>query len=117
MKIEIRHWHNRGERALEELIRARLAIIAERRAILEAHVRLEENPQQSPPCTVKMHLVTPGPDIVEQASDHSLAAAVLKAEAKVHSCIDQRERHRSHRAQGAPIRKTRGLEPRSFAAG
>jgi hypothetical protein len=117
MKINIQHRHNRGERALDELIGARLAIIGQRRAIIEANVRVEENLQESPPCTVLMHLVTPGPDIVERASDHTLAAAVLKVEAKVHSCIDERERSRTRRGHGPSVRTVRGVEPGSLAAG
>ena len=117
MKIKIQHRHYRGERALEELIRARLATMGQRRTITEACVELEENPQNSPPCTVVMHLATPGPDIVARASDYSLAAAVLKAEAKVHSCIDERERNRTRREQGVRGGDVRAFEPRTLAAG
>ena len=45
----------------------------------EARVHLERSLTDSPPFSVSFHLVTPGPDVIVKATDHTLRAAVLKA--------------------------------------
>ncbi len=45
----------------------------------EAKVRVEQRAEESPPFHVAIHLVTPGPDIIVEATDHTLRAAMLKS--------------------------------------
>ena len=45
----------------------------------EAKVRMEHRATESPPFHVAIHLVTPGPDIIVEATDHTLRAAMLKS--------------------------------------
>ena len=115
MKINIQHRHYRGREAVEHLIRSRLERLGQRRTITEAYVRLEENPEQSPPCSVLVHLVTPGPDIIVQSSDHSLAAAVTKADEKLHACLNEREKKQSTRINRASVRPLRAMPSAQFA--
>ena len=116
MKVNIEHRHYRGREIVEQLICERLARLGQRRRITEAFVRVEETAQQSPPCSALFHLVTPGPDIVVQASDHSLAAAVMKADEQLHGCIDERER-KQMRSRKGEFRPLRALPSKSAFAG
>lgn len=115
MRVNIQHRHYRGQEAIEHVVQSHLKLLGQRRTITEAFVRLEENPAQSPACSVLVHLVTPGPDIVVQASDHSLAAAWMKADAKLHECIDARERKQAARFARAPRRALGSTTPRVLA--
>jgi hypothetical protein len=104
MKVNIQHRHRGNKELTERLVRSSLNMIGQRRTITEALVRIEERPELSPPITVLAHLVTPGPDIVVQASDHSLAAAISKADQKIRTCITDKERKIAVRSQRQPVR-------------
>ncbi|MGZ8901702.1 MAG: hypothetical protein ACXW3Z_16545 [Limisphaerales bacterium] len=108
MKVNIQHRHRGDKELTERLVRSSLAVIGQRRTITEAYVRIEERPELSPSITVLAHLATPGPDIVVQASDHSPAAAIAKAEEKIRSCIADKERKIANRAQRSPLRARPG---------
>ena len=115
MRAHIQHRHYRRIEAIEKVVRSGLEKLGQRRTITEAFVRLQESPEQSPACTVLVHLVTPGPDIVVQASEHSLAAAWMKADAQLHECIDARERKQSDRKQRTSLRAFASAAPRVLA--
>jgi hypothetical protein len=104
MKVNIQHRHRGNREVTEGLVRTSLARIGQRRTITEAYVRIEERPEMSPSITVLAHLATPGPDIVVQASDHSVAAAIAKADEKIRMCIADKERKTASRAERTPLR-------------
>jgi hypothetical protein len=108
MKVNIQHRHYGNRELTDRLVRSSLALIGQRRTITEAFVRIEERPELSPPVTVLAHLETPGPDIVVQASDHSLAAAISKADEKIRTCIAEKERKISSRSRRSPLRSRPG---------
>jgi ribosome-associated translation inhibitor RaiA len=76
---------------------ARLAGIAGQRKIDAARVRLVRHRDQSPACQVTIHLVTPGPDLFADASDHTLQAAFDKALAELGGTLAQRAAKRARR--------------------
>ena len=45
----------------------------------EANVRLECRFEESPAFSVRVHLVTPGPDVVAESRDHTIRAAVTRS--------------------------------------
>lgn len=108
MKVNIQHRHGGNKELTERLVRSSLAMIGQRRTITEAYVRIEERPELSPSVTVLAHLATPGPDIVVQASDHSVAAALSKADDKIRTCIEDKERKIANRSQRNPLRTRPG---------
>lgn len=108
MKVSIQHRHTGNKELTDRLVRSSLAMIGQRRTITDAFVRIEERPELSPSVTVLAHLMTPGPDIVVQASDHSLAAAISKADEKIRTCIAEKERKIADRARRSPLRSRPG---------
>lgn len=74
----------------------RLRALAGLRRIDEAIVRLERYPDASPAYRVKIHLVTPGPDVVAECHDHTLRAAATKALARAREIVANRSFHRVH---------------------
>ena len=104
MKVNIQHRHGGNKELTERLIKSSLSMIGQRRRITEAFIRIEERPELSPSVTMLAHLVTPGPDIVVQASDHSLAAAISKADQKIRTCIAEKERKIADRSRRSPLR-------------
>ena len=108
MKVNIQHRHQGNKELAERMVRSSLGMIGQRRTITEAFVRIEEKAELSPPITVLAHLVTPGPDIVVQASDHSLAAAISKADQKIRTCIADKERKITARSHRTPLRSRPG---------
>ena len=108
MKVNIQHRHSGNKQVAEGLVRSRLAEIGQRRTITEAYVRIEERSEMSPSITVLAHLATPGPDIVVQASDHSVAAAIAKADEKIRMCIADKERKIANRTERTALRSRPG---------
>ena len=108
MKVNIQHRHRGNKEVTEELVRSSLATIGQRRTITEAYVRIEERPELSPAISVLAHLSTPGPDIVVQASDHSVAAAISKAHEMIRSVVAHKEKKIASRVERSPVRATPG---------
>ncbi len=79
---------------LEKELRGFTAI----RRIDEARASLELRPEMSPPFRVALHLVTPGPDFMAEAVDHTLRAALGKAIEELHGKIEDRLANRKRRA-------------------
>ena len=95
-------------RALEE----RILALQPRLQIEEANVRLEHDREVSPPFRVGLHLVIPGPDIVAEARDHTIRAAIDKVMAKVNRRITgQAWRRATTRRGSAPVRDGRRAGP------
>jgi ribosome-associated translation inhibitor RaiA len=63
----------------------------------EARVRLERRRGQMPPYRVSVHLVTPGPDIRVETSEHTIAAAMIKAGKELRRCVAEKAVRRASR--------------------
>ena len=102
MKLTLTHHHHAPSPSIIEMIEKELEAMLTRLQIDEARVCLELNQDESPPYTASFHLVTPGPDVVVSASDHTLQAAVLKAFQRIEDKIHHRPAKRSSRREVAP---------------
>jgi ribosomal subunit interface protein len=112
MKLTIQHFEVRSTHSLDSEVEERILALQPRLQIDEANVRLEHQRQLSPPYGVHIHLVTPGPDVVAEAHDHTLAAAMDKVILELEDKINRRttrhrERLRNQRAAAARGRSSR----------
>jgi ribosomal subunit interface protein len=78
MKLTIQHVNVRSTDSLDSLIENQIIGFQSSLQIDEAKVRLAYCHELSPAYRVDVHLVTPGPDVVAQAHEHTMKAAILK---------------------------------------
>jgi hypothetical protein len=102
MKIILKHLHHNPSPSLLELLEKELEALLSELRIDEARVLLERLPDASPPFRVAFHLVTPGPDVMVETTDHTLRAALLKAFEAVRDKIGHRNLKRTRRREAAP---------------
>ncbi len=110
MRINLQHLNLRSHDALDHWVEEQVLALGEARRIDEAHVRLECRSESSPPFTVHLHLVTPGPDLFAESSDHTIRAAFTKALAQLRAGIAGRAAKRWRRLKSnssASAAKTR----------
>lgn len=94
MKLIVQHHHVRSTDELDSLIEERILDLEPRLQIDEANVRLECRHHESPPFSVRIHLTTPGPDVVVESCDHTIRAAMDKAQTALERKIHGRARKR-----------------------
>jgi ribosome-associated translation inhibitor RaiA len=99
MKLTVQHHHLRSTDDLDSLIEDRIIALQPRLQIDEANVRLECRFEESPAFVVRVHLVTPGPDVVAERRDHTIRAAVNKVMGALEEQINQRARKRVRRTR------------------
>ena len=80
-----------SEKSADLLVKEQLMTLEPLRQIDEAKVKIAMEDGVSPPFSIRVHLVTPGPDIFADARDHTLPAAL----AKVMKWITQRIKARA----------------------
>ena len=102
MKLTLTHLNHAPSASIVEMIDKDLKALQPDLQIDEARVHLERSLTDSPPFSVSFHLVTPGPDVIVQATDHTLRAALIKAVAAVRGKIDHRNLKRVRRREAAP---------------
>ena len=110
MKLTLQHHSLRSTDELDSLIEERILALEPRLRIDEASVSLECRRGASPPFSARIHLVTPGPDVVAESRDHTIHAAVLKAIAEIEFRLHHRESKRVQRAKNnlqAPAARAR----------
>ena len=107
MKLTLEHHHLRSTDELDSLIEERILALQPRLQIDEANVRLEHRRESSPAFCVHVHLVTPGPDVFAEGSDHTLRAAIEKVMAALEARIGDRIEKRHRRVRGNPQEPTR----------
>ncbi len=90
MKLTVQHHHLRSSDELDSLIENHILALQARMQIDEAHVRLECRFEESPAFSVRVHLVTPGPDVFAERRDHTIRAAIEKVMADVEAKIGSR---------------------------
>ncbi len=113
MKLTVQHHHLRSTNELDSLIEERVFALQTRLQIDEASVRLECRPEASPAFSVRVHLVTPGPDVFAESHDHTIRAAIEKVMAELETKIAGRalkrvQRARSNLQEPALLRMGRG---------
>lgn len=99
MKLTVQHHHLRSDDELDSLIENRILSLQPRLQIDEANVRLECRFEESPAFSVRVHLVTPGPDVFAERRDHTIRAAIEKVMADVEAKIGSRHDKRRWRVR------------------
>lgn len=101
MKLNVRHYNLRSTHAVDALIENGILALQPRLQIDEAHVRLECRTESSPAYGVRVHLVTPGPDVHAEGRDHTIQAAVRKVITQLESRLGWRERRQRIRTRSS----------------
>lgn len=110
MKLTLQHLSIRSTDALDSWVEEQIFALREWLRIDEANVRLVHRPGASPAYQVRVHLVTPGPDLIAEGCDHTLQAAFAKMLAQIHTQITTRATKRLRRIKSnlsAPAAKSR----------
>jgi ribosome-associated translation inhibitor RaiA len=103
MKLNLQHHNVRSTHELDSLIENCILALQPRLQIDEANVRLECRFESSPAFGVRIHLVTPGPDVVAEGRDHTIRAAIRKAMAEIESRLNHRSAKRRQNARSNPL--------------
>lgn len=111
IKLTLTHRNHAPSASIVEMIGRELKSLEPDLQIDEARVHLERSLTDSPPFSASFHLVTPGPDVIVQAADHTLRAALLKAIAAVKDKITHRHLKRTRRRAPAPAIDLRRRQP------
>ena len=90
MKLNLKHVSIRSTNALDSWVEKQILALGEARQIDEAHIELAHHADQSPAYSARVHLVTPGPDLFEEARDHTIRAAFEKVMAQLHDKLASR---------------------------
>ena len=97
MKLTLTHRNHAPSASIIDALEKELKSLAPTLQIDEARVHLERSLSDSPPFSISFHLVTPGPDVMAEASDHTLRAAMLKAFDIIRGKIEHRHLKRAKR--------------------
>lgn len=97
MKLTLTHRNHAPSASLIETLHKELKALEPSLQIDEARVHLERSLNDSPPFRISFHLVTPGPDVMAEATDHTLRAAMLKAFDLIRGKIEHRHLKRARR--------------------
>ena len=89
MRLNVQHLNIRSLDALDSWVENQILSLGRARHIDQANVRLICRRDASRAYSVHVHLVTPGPDVIAECSDHTLRAAVTKV---MHALRQQIER-------------------------
>ena len=111
MRLNVQHHGIASTEALESWVEKQILALGRLRQIDEANFRLAHHAEVSPAYEVRIHLVTPGPDVIAEDSDHTLRAAFTKVMAQLRDTIASREAKRSRNVRSqlsSPAAKTRG---------
>ena len=115
MKLTLTHRNHAPSASIIYALEKELKFLAPTLEIDEARVHLERSLSDSPPFSISLHLVTPGPDVRADASDHTLRAAMLKAFDIIRGKIEHRHFKRAKRMTNAQFTSAaRRLAPAEF---
>jgi len=90
MRMNLQHFSIRSTDAVDSWIERQILELGRLRRIDEANIWLACHRDVSPAYHVRMHLITPGPDVIAETHDHTLRAAVDKAIRQLQSTIVDR---------------------------
>ena len=111
MRLNVQHFSIASTDELDLWVEQQILALGRLRLIDEANVKLTRHADSSPAFEVKVHLVTPGPDVFAEGRDHTLRAAFTKVMAQLRDTITSREAKRLRKTKSqlsAPAAKTRG---------
>ena len=92
MKLVLQHRFHEPSASFTALVQRSLEAIGKMRRIDEARILVERRPESSPAFRVKAHLVTPGPDLIAESSEHTLRAALQRTIERIEEQLAQRAR-------------------------
>jgi len=107
MKLTIRHLSIRSRHELDSRVEDSLLALTGLMVIEEATVDLEHRRDQSPAYRAAIHVVTPGPDLSEEAVGHTIEQAFGAAAGQLRRRVDRKARARGPRlstVRSAPSR-------------
>ncbi len=111
MKLTLQHFAIRSTNTIDAWIENQIFSLQPRLQIDEANVRVALRRDSSPPYHVRVHLVTPGPDVFAEGNDHTLRAAFARVmrqlQQKTNLSAQKRLRRWKSKAT-APAAKSRG---------
>ena len=99
MRLNLQHFSVRSTNALDSWVERQILSLGRLRQIDEANIRLACHRDVSPAYHVRVHLVTPGPDVVAESNDHTLKAAVDKVIKQLQNTIAGRVAQRLRRGK------------------
>jgi ribosome-associated translation inhibitor RaiA len=97
MRLNVQHLNIRPIDMIHVWVEQQLRALGTTRQIDEANVRLVRLHDASPAYQVRVHLVTPGPDVFAESRDHTLRAAFTKAMTQLREQITSRATKRLQR--------------------
>jgi ribosome-associated translation inhibitor RaiA len=109
MRLNLQHLNLRSLDVLDSWVEQQIFALGRTRQIDEANIRLERLTNASPAYQVKVHLVTPGPDVFAESRDHTLRAAFAKAMKQLRDTITHRAAKRVHKIKSQLSVKSRAL--------
>ncbi len=115
MRLNVQHFSIAYTDALNSWVEQQILALGRLRQIDEANVKLTRHEDSSPAFEVKVHLVTPGPDVFAESRDHTLRAAFIKVMTLLRVTNTSRETKRSRKTKSqrsAPATKARGTSHR-----
>jgi len=110
LKMTLQHFSIRSTQTLDAWVEHQILGLRSELRIDEANVRLARYPDASPAYEVKVHLVTPGPDVFAESRDHTLRAAFAKTMRELRARIAGRTTRGESKLKSrlsAPAAKTR----------
>lgn len=99
MRLHVQHFNLRAPEPDDSWVRTQILSLGKVRQIDAAHIRLIRLLDSSPAYHVRVHLVTPGPDVVAEERDHTLRAAFGKVMRRIRDEIRGRAEKRLLRAK------------------
>ena len=109
MRLNLQHLNLRSLDILDSWVEQQIFALGRTRQIDEANIRLERLANASPAYQVKVHLVTPGPDVFAESRDHTLRAAFTKAVKQLRDTITHRAARRVHKMKSQLSAKSHAL--------
>lgn len=97
MKLNIKYSGFASNDQLDGWIEDQMLPLEARLLVEEASVTLSVDRDKSPPFQIGIAVVTPGPDLLVEASGHTIRAAFTAALVSLHRNLDRRDRNRIRR--------------------
>jgi ribosome-associated translation inhibitor RaiA len=94
IKVNLQNFNINSLQSLEAWVGQQISSLGRIRRIDSANVRLARLEAASPAYHVKVHLVTPGPDVFAEGRDHTLRAAFTKVVDRLRQQIERRVQKR-----------------------
>ena len=97
MKLILQHRLHQPSDSFTALVESELTALGTQLRIDEARILVERQQDKSPPFRISAHLVTPGPDVMAEATDHTLRAALTKLIRSLQDVLSHRAQRRNRK--------------------